>query len=57
MKQLKFNTAGPSVAGDHYMIDPLMRLDLPEIETLIEDGRYFCCMRHARPARPGRCWR
>ena len=41
MKQLKFNTAGPSVAGDHYMIEPLMRIDLPEIETLIEDGRYF----------------
>ena len=37
----KFNTAGPSIAGDHYMIDPLARFDLPEIESLIDDKRYF----------------
>jgi hypothetical protein len=37
----KFNTAGPSIAGDHYMIDPLTRFDLPEIESLIDDKRYF----------------
>lgn len=36
-----FNTAGPSVAGRHYMIDPLARLDLPEVEALIEQQRYF----------------
>ncbi|AGX87427.1 AAA family ATPase [Candidatus Symbiobacter mobilis] len=37
----KFNTAGPSIAADHYLIDPLARIDLPEIETLIADKRYF----------------
>jgi hypothetical protein len=37
----KFNTAGPSVLGKHYMIPPLLRFDLEEIETLIEDERYF----------------
>jgi len=37
----KFNTAGPSVAGQHYMIDPLARVDREEIENLIDDGRYF----------------
>ncbi len=37
----KFNTAGPSIADDHYMIDPLTRFDLPEIESLIDDKRYF----------------
>ena len=24
-----FNTAGPCVQGDHYMLDPLVRLDVP----------------------------
>ena len=37
----KFNTAGPSIAADHYMIDPLTRFDLPEVESLIDDKRYF----------------
>lgn len=37
----KFNAAGPSIPGDHYMIDPLDRIDLPEIESLIADKRYF----------------
>ena len=36
-----FNAAGPSVAGQHYMIDPLTRIDLMEIESLIEQQRYF----------------
>lgn len=36
-----FNTAGPSVPADHYMIDPLKRLDLEEIEALIAQQRYF----------------
>ncbi|TAN46785.1 MAG: ATP-binding protein [Methylococcaceae bacterium] len=36
-----FNTAGPSVDGQHYMIPPLQRLDLPEVEALIEQQRYF----------------
>lgn len=36
-----FNTAGPSVAGMHFMIDPLVRIDIENIESLIEDQRYF----------------
>ncbi len=36
-----FNTAGPSVPGRHYMIDPLARIDLAEIEVLIDQQRYF----------------
>ena len=36
-----FNSAGPSVPVDHYMIDPLQRIDLPEIEALIAQKRYF----------------
>ena len=39
--QLFFNNAGPSVAGDHYLIDPLQRIDLANIETLIAQKRYF----------------
>ncbi|MDP2419384.1 MAG: ATP-binding protein [Hydrogenophaga sp.] len=37
----KFNTAGPSVAGMHFMINPLVRIDIEDIESLIEDQRYF----------------
>jgi hypothetical protein len=37
----EFNTAGPSVAGKHYCIDPLSRIDLDEILSLIEAERYF----------------
>ena len=37
----KFNNAGPSVPGDHYMIDPLTRIDVASIESLIADKRYF----------------
>ena len=40
-RERKFNTAGPSVLEDHYMIDPLQRLDLPEVLHLIDDKRYF----------------
>ncbi len=36
-----FNNAGPSVAGMHFMIDPLVRIDIEDIESLIEDQRYF----------------
>jgi len=35
----KFNTAGPSIVGNHYMIDPLTRINLPEVEPLIDDKR------------------
>lgn len=37
----KFNNAGPSVPGDHFMIDPLNRIDLESIESLIAEKRYF----------------
>jgi hypothetical protein len=37
----KFNNAGPTVAQDHYCLDPLQRINLNEIETLIRDKRYF----------------
>ena len=36
-----FNNAGPSVAGMHFMIDPLHRIDIENIESLIEQQRYF----------------
>lgn len=36
-----FNTAGPSVPGDHYMLDPLARIDLAESEALIKVKCYF----------------
>ena len=38
---LQFNTAGPSVAGDHYRVDPLTRINFAEILSLIESKRYF----------------
>jgi hypothetical protein len=31
-----FNTAGSCVAGQHYMIDPLSRLDSPDEEAMID---------------------
>ncbi|MDD5033435.1 MAG: ATP-binding protein [Methylococcaceae bacterium] len=37
----KFNTAGPSRSDDHYMLDPLTRIDAEEVVTLIDDKRYF----------------
>ena len=37
----KFNTAGPSVPKDHYMIDALQRIDTENIKELIADKRYF----------------
>ena len=36
-----FNTAGPSVATDHYCLDPLRRIKFDEIHALIETKRYF----------------
>lgn len=36
-----FNTAGPSKPELHYLIDPLSRIDVAEIETLIDAQRYF----------------
>ena len=39
--ELFFNNAGPSRPGDNYMIDPLQRIDLANIEALIAQKRYF----------------
>ena len=36
-----FNTAGPVVAGKHYAIPPLARVDLEELLTLVRRERYF----------------
>ena len=36
-----FNTAGPMVAERHYQVPPLSRLDLEELDRLIDDWRYF----------------
>ncbi len=36
-----FNTAGPVVIEDHYLIPPLSRVDLGEILTLIRQKKYF----------------
>ena len=36
-----FNTAGPQKPEDNYTIDPLRRLDLEEVTTLIRQQRYF----------------
>ncbi len=36
-----FNNAGPVDCARHYCLDPLGRIDLPEVELLIEQQRYF----------------
>ena len=36
-----FNTTGPVVAADHYLIPPLDRVDLAELRRLIGEKRYF----------------
>jgi hypothetical protein len=36
-----FNTSGPTIPADHYHLDPLSRLDWPEIQQLIRTKRYF----------------
>jgi len=36
-----FNHAGPSIPSEHYSLDPLQRLNLSELETLIDQKRYF----------------
>ena len=36
-----FNTAGPGIMEDHYMVDPLRRIDYEEILMLIRQKRYF----------------
>jgi hypothetical protein len=36
-----FNNAGPVDCTRHYCLDPLQRIDLPQIEALIDQQRYF----------------
>ena len=36
-----FNTVGPMIREDHYIIDPLSRWDMDEILTLIDQKKYF----------------
>ena len=36
-----FNNAGPSVPTDHYIIDPLQRIEIDQIEQFIAQKRYF----------------
>ena len=36
-----FNNAGPSVPGRNFMVDPLDRIDVQAIDSLIADERYF----------------
>ena len=39
--QRSFNTAGPCKPDQHYMLDPLARLDVDEVLRLIDQERYF----------------
>ncbi|MDR1513346.1 MAG: hypothetical protein LBS56_07695, partial [Propionibacteriaceae bacterium] len=41
MAERKFNTAGPGNPDTHYCIDPLSRVDWPDIRGLIDEERYF----------------
>ena len=41
MMEKFFNTSGPTIPDDHYHLDPLSRLDWPEIQQLIRTKRYF----------------
>jgi hypothetical protein len=43
----KFNTAGPSVPGDHYMSDPLARIDVTEVVALIGKGTALLALMHS----------
>ncbi|MCL1876172.1 MAG: ATP-binding protein [Synergistaceae bacterium] len=36
-----FNTAGPGIIEDHYMLDPLRRINYDEVRILIDQKRYF----------------
>ncbi len=36
-----FNTAGPVNPTDHYLIAPLLRIDVDEVLGLVRDKKYF----------------
>ena len=46
-----FNTAGPNHTKNHYSVDPVGRINWPEIQTLIDRKR--CLALHA-PRRTGK---
>ena len=49
--RMHFNTAGPQQIERHHTIDPLVRIDRPLIEELVEQQRYFVRgLRHFRKA-------
>ena len=41
MMEKFFNTAGPGIPEDHYMVDPLRRVNYEEIATLVDQKRFF----------------
>ena len=41
MPERFFNNAGPNDCQRHYCLDPLARIDLEDVETLIDQARYF----------------
>jgi hypothetical protein len=41
MMEKFFNTSGPVKPSKHYTLDPLSRLDWPEVQQLIDSERYF----------------
>src|SRR5262245_8003843 len=36
-----FNTAGPCLAKDHYLLDPFSRIDWSNVESLIDAKKFF----------------
>ena len=51
-----FNTAGPIQPDIHYNIDPLTRIDLEELESLIFSGNILCYMLRVRRVKRPACW-
>ena len=51
-----FNTAGPIQPDIHYNIDPLTRIDLEELESLIFSGNILCFMLLVRRVKRPACW-
>ena len=41
MMEKYFNTEGANIIGEAYSLDPLKRIDMDEIETLIHRKKYF----------------
>ena len=50
-----FNTAGPIQPDIHYNIDPLTRIDLEELESLIFSGNILCSMLRVRRVKRPAC--